>query len=136
MSGLAVAGVALVQENGPEQVEIKRSIYAELDRLAPPDAILASSSSAIRTSRNPSAMFCSDSFPYPRMSRKTFCSEPDNLSKSPIASSVRFQGRAPCTIGSGTAKFLHAASLVSFQESPLRFAKETTLFAPLTKKLT
>lgn len=46
----AVAGVALVQENGPEQVEIKRSIYAELDRLAPPDAILASSSSAIRIS--------------------------------------------------------------------------------------
>ena len=46
----AVAGVTLVQENGPEQVEIKRAIFAELDRLSPPDAILASSSSAIRIS--------------------------------------------------------------------------------------
>lgn len=46
----AVAGVTLVQENGPEQVEIKRTIFAELDRLSPPAAILASSSSAIRIS--------------------------------------------------------------------------------------
>ncbi|MBS7792660.1 3-hydroxyacyl-CoA dehydrogenase [Roseococcus sp. SDR] len=51
----AVAGVTLVQENGPEQVEIKRAIFAELDRLSPPDAILASSSSAIRIS-----LFASD----------------------------------------------------------------------------
>ena len=46
----ALDGVALVQENGPEVVHIKREIFAELDRLAPPDAILASSSSAIRIS--------------------------------------------------------------------------------------
>jgi len=39
----AVAGVAFVQENGPEKVEDKIAIYRELDRLAPPDAILASS---------------------------------------------------------------------------------------------
>ncbi|MDB5511428.1 MAG: 3-hydroxyacyl-CoA dehydrogenase, partial [Enterovirga sp.] len=43
----ALAGVALVQENGPELVEVKRALFAELDRLAPPDAILASSTSAI-----------------------------------------------------------------------------------------
>ncbi|WP_111397230.1 3-hydroxyacyl-CoA dehydrogenase [Humitalea rosea] len=48
--GDAVAGVVLVQENGPELADIKRQIYADLDRLAPPDAILASSSSAIRIS--------------------------------------------------------------------------------------
>lgn len=47
----AVAGVAFVQENGPEKVEDKRAIFAELDRLAPPDAILASSTSAIVASR-------------------------------------------------------------------------------------
>lgn len=47
----AVAGVAFVQENGPEKVEDKRVIFAELDRLAPPDAILASSTSAIVASR-------------------------------------------------------------------------------------
>jgi L-gulonate 3-dehydrogenase len=47
----ALAGVALVQENGPEDVETKIAIYAELDRLAPPDAILASSTSAIVASK-------------------------------------------------------------------------------------
>jgi L-gulonate 3-dehydrogenase len=47
----AVSGVALVQENGPEVVETKRMIFAELDRLCPEDAILASSTSAIVTSR-------------------------------------------------------------------------------------
>lgn len=43
----AVAGVAFVQENGPETVEDKQAIFAELDRLAPPEALLASSTSAI-----------------------------------------------------------------------------------------
>src|SRR5687768_4609867 len=47
----AVSGVALVQENGPEVVETKRMIFAELDRLCPEDAILASSTSAIVASR-------------------------------------------------------------------------------------
>ena len=47
----AAEGVALVQENGPETVEAKRAIFAELDRAAPKDAILASSTSAIVASR-------------------------------------------------------------------------------------
>ena len=47
----AVAGVDLVQENGPEVVETKRDIFAELDRLAPRYALLASSTSAIVASR-------------------------------------------------------------------------------------
>ena len=47
----AVAGVSFVQENGPEDVEAKRAIFAALDRAAPPDAILASSTSAIVASR-------------------------------------------------------------------------------------
>ncbi|HMG51776.1 MAG TPA: 3-hydroxyacyl-CoA dehydrogenase [Inquilinus sp.] len=47
----AVAGVELVQENLPEAVEVKRAVFAELDRLAPRDAILASSTSAIVASR-------------------------------------------------------------------------------------
>jgi 3-hydroxyacyl-CoA dehydrogenase len=52
-SGLAEAleGVAWVQENAPERVEVKRSLWAEMDRLAPADAILASSTSAILPSR-------------------------------------------------------------------------------------
>jgi 3-hydroxyacyl-CoA dehydrogenase len=43
----AVDGVDLVQENGPEVLAIKRAIFAELDRLAPDEAVLASSTSAI-----------------------------------------------------------------------------------------
>jgi 3-hydroxyacyl-CoA dehydrogenase len=43
----AVRGAILVQENGPERLELKAELFARLDRLAPPDAILASSTSAI-----------------------------------------------------------------------------------------
>lgn len=46
----AVDGAVHVQENGPERVEVKRALFAELDRAAPPDAVLASSTSAIRAS--------------------------------------------------------------------------------------
>ncbi|MGC8475029.1 MAG: 3-hydroxyacyl-CoA dehydrogenase [Acetobacteraceae bacterium] len=46
----AVAGAAHVQENGPERVEDKRALFAALDRLAPPAAILASSTSGIPAS--------------------------------------------------------------------------------------
>ncbi|HEX2553443.1 MAG TPA: 3-hydroxyacyl-CoA dehydrogenase [Microvirga sp.] len=47
----AVEGASLVQENGPESVEAKRALFAELDRLAHADAILASSTSFIVASR-------------------------------------------------------------------------------------
>ena len=47
----AVKDVAFVQENGPENVDQKIAIFAELDRLAPADALLASSTSAIVASR-------------------------------------------------------------------------------------
>lgn len=47
----ALEGVAFVQENGPEKVDQKIAIFAELDRLAPDDAVLASSTSAIVASR-------------------------------------------------------------------------------------
>jgi 3-hydroxyacyl-CoA dehydrogenase len=43
----ALDGASYVQENVPETVEAKRAIFAELDALSSPDAILASSSSAI-----------------------------------------------------------------------------------------
>jgi 3-hydroxyacyl-CoA dehydrogenase len=46
----AVRGAEFVQENGPEKVEEKRIIFAQLDRLAPPDALLVSSTSAITAS--------------------------------------------------------------------------------------
>ena len=46
----ALDGASHVQENGPEALEVKQALFAELDALAPPDAVLASSSSAIRCS--------------------------------------------------------------------------------------
>ena len=43
----ALDGAAYVQENVPETLDAKRAIFAELDHLASPDTILASSTSAI-----------------------------------------------------------------------------------------
>lgn len=43
----ALDGTRWVQENAPEDVEVKRALWARLDALAPPDAVLASSTSAI-----------------------------------------------------------------------------------------
>jgi len=47
----AVDGVDFVQENGPENLEIKTALFAELDARAPKTAILSSSTSTIVTSR-------------------------------------------------------------------------------------
>ena len=47
----AVAGVDWVQENLPEVVELKQAVFAELDRHAPANAVLASSTSAIPASQ-------------------------------------------------------------------------------------
>lgn len=43
----ALAGAGFVQENGPEKEAVKRSLLAEIDALAPADAIIASSTSAL-----------------------------------------------------------------------------------------
>lgn len=47
----AVQGAHFVQENTPETIESKRAVFPELDRLAPADVVLASSTSAIVASR-------------------------------------------------------------------------------------
>ena len=46
----AVSGATLIQECGPERVEIKREIFREIERSADVDAVIASSSSAIKPS--------------------------------------------------------------------------------------
>jgi L-gulonate 3-dehydrogenase len=46
----AVEGAVYVQENGPEDVERKRAVFARLDAVAAPETILASSTSTIRAS--------------------------------------------------------------------------------------
>ncbi len=43
----ALEGAVHVQENTPEDVEVKRAVFARLDAAASPDAVLASSTSAI-----------------------------------------------------------------------------------------
>ncbi|MEX1081226.1 MAG: 3-hydroxyacyl-CoA dehydrogenase [Halofilum sp. (in: g-proteobacteria)] len=47
----AVDGAVHVQENAPEKPEIKRELFEQLDRIAPDDAVLASSSSSIVCSK-------------------------------------------------------------------------------------
>lgn len=46
----AVAEAGFVQENGPERLDLKRELFARLDRAAPPGAVLASSSSTLMVS--------------------------------------------------------------------------------------
>ena len=49
--GTALRSADHVQENTPEDVELKRTVFAALDSLAPRSAVLASSTSAILPSR-------------------------------------------------------------------------------------
>jgi len=46
----AVAGVDLVQENGPERLDFKTTLYQHLDELLPANVIIASSSSGLTMS--------------------------------------------------------------------------------------
>lgn len=46
----ALDGVQYVQESSPENVEIKRALFTQLDTLSSPNAVLASSTSSIPTS--------------------------------------------------------------------------------------
>lgn len=46
----AVAGAELVQENGPEQLDVKFALYDQLDALLPADTLIASSSSGLTMS--------------------------------------------------------------------------------------
>ena len=43
----ALEGAIHVQENAPERIEVKRALYGELDRIARPETVLASSTSAL-----------------------------------------------------------------------------------------
>ena len=46
----AIKGADLVQENGPEKIDFKKTLYKQLDELLPPDVIIASSSSGLTMS--------------------------------------------------------------------------------------
>ena len=47
----ALSGAVHVQENTPEDLETKKRVFSQLDRAAAPDAVLASSTSALLPSR-------------------------------------------------------------------------------------
>ncbi len=47
----ALAGVDWVQENAPEELDVKRALYPRIDRATPATALIASSTSAIPASR-------------------------------------------------------------------------------------
>jgi 3-hydroxyacyl-CoA dehydrogenase len=51
----AVKNADLVQENGPEKIDFKRTLYKQLDELLPPHVIIASSSSGLTMSEIQSA---------------------------------------------------------------------------------
>jgi 3-hydroxyacyl-CoA dehydrogenase len=51
----AIAGADLVQENGPERIDFKRTLYQTLDAALDPDVIIASSSSGLTMSAIQSA---------------------------------------------------------------------------------
>ena len=51
----AVTSADLVQENGPERIDFKKTLYRQLDELLPPDVIIASSSSGLTMSEIQSA---------------------------------------------------------------------------------
>jgi L-gulonate 3-dehydrogenase len=48
--GTAVAGAELVMECAPERLDLKRDLFAQMDRITPPETILASASSALPVS--------------------------------------------------------------------------------------
>jgi 3-hydroxyacyl-CoA dehydrogenase len=47
----ALAGAAHIQENTPENLEVKREVFSLIDRLADPQAVIASSTSALLPSK-------------------------------------------------------------------------------------
>src|SRR5262245_37128969 len=44
---MAVAGAVHVQENTPEDRDVKRAVFSRIDEVADPDAVIASSTSAL-----------------------------------------------------------------------------------------
>jgi 3-hydroxyacyl-CoA dehydrogenase len=46
----ALAGAAFVQENGPERLDAKRALFAEMDALCPQEVVIATSSSTLTAS--------------------------------------------------------------------------------------
>ena len=49
----ALAGAAFVSENVPERLDVKQPLFAELDRLAPPETILSTNTSSLPSPRSP-----------------------------------------------------------------------------------
>ena len=83
----AVAGVDLVQENGPERIDFKQKLYKQLDELLPPDAIIASSSSGLKMSE-----IQAGAASHPERHNRTSSSRPTSRRRSPAPTSSRRTG--------------------------------------------
>jgi 3-hydroxybutyryl-CoA dehydrogenase len=81
--GAALRGAWMVIEAVPEKLELKRQVFGELDRLADPDAILASNSSSL-----PSSQFI-DNVQHPERVLNTHYQQPPELPSVELMSDGR-----------------------------------------------
>lgn len=103
----AVQGACFVQENGPERVPFKREMFALLDEVAPPEVILASSSSGILPAqfqsvcKHPQRVLIGHPFNPPHLIPLVEVVGSDQTSAASIAVAMRFYaavGRKPIHI--------------------------------------
>jgi 3-hydroxyacyl-CoA dehydrogenase len=91
--GAALDGVAWVQENAPERLDLKRELWGELDRLAPAGAVLASSTSALLPSRFTSTSLAATAASSSTRSTRPTCSRPRSSARRRGPRRRRWTGR-------------------------------------------
>src|SRR5258707_1579372 len=103
----AVAGVDLVQENGPERVEFKQDLWARIEQHVPSHALLLSSSSAKTATeqslkmKNPSRVLIGHPFNPPHLIPLVEVVPGKRTSKEAVAEAVKFYtaiGKSPIVI--------------------------------------
>jgi carnitine 3-dehydrogenase len=97
----AVTGAALVQENAPESIAVKQALYAQIEPLMAPDAVLASSTSALTWSdlapglQNPDCLITAHPFNPPHLVPlvEVYGTDPDRIARAEAI--YRAAGRVP-----------------------------------------
>jgi ketoreductase RED1 len=111
----AVQGAALIQENGPEQVEFKQNLYAQIELNAGPDTLILSSSSSIPSTvftkkmKNASRALLGHPFNPPHLIPLIEVVPGERTSKEAIADTVEFYtsiGKKPIVIQKEIAGFV------------------------------
>ena len=92
----ALRGAEWVQENGPERLELKKRLFADMDRLATPETILATSSSGLFISeiqadcKNPERCITGHPFNPPHLIPVVEVAGGDRTSPEVLASAMEF----------------------------------------------